>query len=718
LDFGIATILQPSAGDDNNAQMNEKWAMTPESASPEQISKQTISTRSDVYALGVLLYRMLADQSPYHSFLRDLTSLQKAILEYQPVPPSEVISQPQLKKSVAGDLDAIVIKALSKDPQERYASATAMADDVRNYLRKLPVKARPQSIGYLSYKLLLRYPKTLLGSALAASVFVMTVLFYSYQVAQQRDLAQQRLATAEQISDFMVDVFSISDPEEALGNTITAREILDQGALKIETTLANQPDVQYALRHTLGKVYLSLGLKQPAKAMLEKERAYRMANRTSDPQPLIDNSIAYASLLAYMGEPGQAREMLEDAVQLQARISGVNSLEMANVYMAKAKLSQLFGDFEEAKSLIEKTLKIQRQLLPEDSNETLRSELLKNVILSELGLFDEAIASSHGVIKKAENLLGERHPIVSEGYRDLGFYLKLTGRYGEAKQALLKALAIDKAIYGDEHYTIALDLYELGSLLSFTDQDKAISYLQQVLSLRENILSKYHWTRAVAHNDLANIFSDQSRFSESEYHYLQSLEINRATFGEVHPEVATNHTNLGLLYMDMKRFDDAQRHLDIGMSLRRQIYPESHPHIAASLSVMGSLRFAQEQYSDALDYYTQSLNMKLQFHKPESGMILAARGRIARALIMMHCFEDAEQTIAMILSDLPNSRELATREAKYIYSTMTELLKAPIPCTTMTRLYPIWLPIFADVLVDSKETLDALSNKYQQCQVE
>lgn len=687
LDFGIATI------DDNDESLDKQkttQAMTPESASPEQVAKQNITTSTDIYSLGVLLFKLLTGKSPYQGHFKNIETLSRAIQTLRPKLMSEVVESAKVKSLLKGDLDAIAQMALEKEPARRYPSASALADDIRNYFRKLPVKARPQTPIYQISKLATRFPKTLSFGGAAFVAFVATVLFYTFEVSKQRDLAQQRLQTAQQVSDFLVDVFSISDPIESLGNRVTARQVLDQGATRIEATLSNQPDIQHELNHTIGRVYLSLGIVSQAQAILSKEQNYREQRVTEDPQALVRNYKELAKLYFLRGEYNQYDAILQKALQIQHEMTGPDSLEIAEILLAMSKSAEERGHLQQARSLHDKGLSIQRQHLKEDSKQIIDTLIAQNLLLASEGNYTGAIQGAQRVHQLILKTYGELHPVTAQSYSDWGYFVDQIGEFETAKDLLLRALEIDRQIYPESHPVIAGDLLDLGSTMSFIDEQQGIDYLQQVIDMGRESMGEIHPAIGIAHNDLAAIYAQQKQVKESEFHYLEALRINNQIFDEVNPEIATNHSNLGVLYLRNGRLAESEYHLFKAKALREQLFGGAHPHLAASLSVIGSFYFDSKKFPDALDYFQQSLEMKRQFYPDTTSMIITARARVVKTLMTLNDYEKAHAILNIMHKDVQNNKHATAFENGYVAKTFKDFLMRLNDCDRVVSNYTNW----------------------------
>ena len=299
LDFGIAKLLDAGqAGRHTLAVTHADFRlMTPDHASPEQVRGQPITTSSDVYVLGVLLFRLLTGVGPYLIPSMRLADIERAICEKEPPLPSHSVgaddsaeahaiarargtSTHRLRRILRGDLDNIVDMAMRKEPERRYASAQQMASDIQRYLEGKPVIARRDTLSYRSAKFVRRHwlPVTAgISASFLVLAFATTTYVQSLRVAaerdraaQQRERAERERARAEEVSSFLVNLFKLSDPEENRGNQVTARELLDSGARRLRAGLTDQPETKAALLSTVGAVYDSLGQYQDALPLLDE----------------------------------------------------------------------------------------------------------------------------------------------------------------------------------------------------------------------------------------------------------------------------------------------------------------------------------------------------------------------------------------------------------------------------------------------------------------
>jgi tetratricopeptide (TPR) repeat protein len=291
-------------------------AMTPEYASPEQVRGEQVTTSMDIYALGVLLYELLTGERPFR-FSASFADLERDICTRVPERPSRVARRRELE----GDLDRIVLKALHKEPQRRYLSAAELAADIDRYLNGYPVTARPDAWSYRTGKFLGRHR---IGAAMAA-VFIALVLAFAVSMAVLARRAKEEARTAEQVTNFLVDLFQSNSPDQTQGAALTARGLLDRGAAHLEGQLRNDPTVQARLFDTIGSLYDTLGLWPQAETLIKKALDIREHRLPRDDLAIANTLHELGSISSDLNKTEQGKRAYQEALRLyQARLGHEN----------------------------------------------------------------------------------------------------------------------------------------------------------------------------------------------------------------------------------------------------------------------------------------------------------------------------------------------------------------------------------------------------------
>jgi eukaryotic-like serine/threonine-protein kinase len=526
LDFGIAKLLTDDAAPAAATQVTVEGAgaMTPLFAAPEQITGGAITTATDVYALGVMLFLLLTGQHPAGPGPHSPADLVKAITETEPWQPSDVVAQEQgrsaaerrsstpdkLRRQLRGDLDIISGKALKKNPRERYASVAALADDLRRSLGHEPIAARPDSALYRLGKYVRRHRS---GVAVAALLFLLVVGFAVGQAVQLRRITRER-DRANRITEFMTNMFKVSDPTQARGNNITAREILDKASKDIDTGLARDPELQAQMMNVMGDVYDDLGLFTASESLLRRAFEIRRAVLGPKHPDTLESKRLLGWALVEEDRYAEAESILRETVEDDRRALGTDHLETAASVSSLGSALYLEGRFEDAEKLHREAFEIARRLLgpsnpvtlsgmsniatdllwerryPEaekfgrealsiqlsalgpEHPATLETRRTLDMILGYEGRSAEAEALERENLNIETRVYGQEHPQTLHSMATLGLYIKRQGRYAEAEKVFRETLEIHRRVFGPDHINTAQCIYNLGCIVALRGNRK------------------------------------------------------------------------------------------------------------------------------------------------------------------------------------------------------------------------------------------------------
>lgn len=536
---------------------------TPEYMSPEQASgeSRTIDTRTDVYSLGVLLYELLTGVLPLDPRVlsdRTLDDFLSAVRELDPPPPSRqsaslgdrlaavcasrVTTSDRLFRALRGDLDWILMRTLEKDPKRRYGSPSELAADLSRHIRNQPVVAGPPSIAYRLGKFVRRHRAgvlvtALLFFALLAGVFGTSIGLIRAVRAERAATAAERIAseeakraarqarTAEQVTDFLIRLFEVSDPSEARGNSVTAREVLDRGAEKIRRELGDEPRVEARLMDTMGRVYRNLGLFDAARPLLEEALRIREAMSPPDELEVARSLDSLGILHREMGEPTKALAMFERTLEIRQRILGPEHVGVASSLNNLASVHLDRGDVAEARRLNEKALAIREKSLPPDDPDLVTSRMNFGIALSDMGERERALVLLDQVRRVLEAKSPES-PDLALVLDNLGAIHAEAGELDRAQPLVERGLHIRERALGPDHPEVANSLINLGDLLLARGNfDSARPRFERAIRILKNAKVPDHRSMALARGSLAALLVGTGRYAAAKREIQEAAEI-------------------------------------------------------------------------------------------------------------------------------------------------------------------------------------------------
>jgi serine/threonine-protein kinase len=525
LDFGIAKML--TQDDDETLTRTGARVMSPAYASPEQVRGGPLSTATDIYSLGVVLYELMAGGRPYAVDSRDPVEVARVISHVEPARPSAVIAASRddgrtseaisrargtdparLRRRLAGDLDVICLKALRKEPDRRYRTADELGEDVRRHRAGEPIRARADSMTYRVGRLARRHRWSVATSASVVVLVASLVVFYTQRLRLERDRAGVEAQKAREVATFLRGIFEVADPSVSKGETITARTLLDEGARRIETRLAGEPDVQSEMMGVIGNVYLSLGLANDAAQMHERALALRRATSGPRDSTVATSLTALAAARRQQGAFVAADSLYRDGLALRQAIFPPNHPDVLASLAGVATVRHAQGDEVQAESLYTMVLAGQRARSDATPAELARALYDIGSVKHMDGRFDAAEAHFREAIATLRSAPAPDALAIADITSDLAVLLKNKGELAAAEPLYREVLALRRRYYGDTHSLVAQSMGNLAVFLRLKGEP-----------------------------------------AEAESLSVQSLEIYRKTVGEEHPQFAYGLNAVAMAYM-------------------------------------------------------------------------------------------------------------------------------------------------------------------------
>ena len=541
LDFGIAKLLSGGLGSERTE--TQLPAMTPEFAAPEQVRGEAVSTATDVYALGVLLYLLLAHRYPYDVRGKSFAELTRIVCEEEPTRPSS--AAPDGRRELRGDLDLIVLTALRKDPARRYQTPAELADDLRRYRDGRPIRARPDSPGYR----LAKFAGRNRGALVAAAALVALLAGGLARERGLRHRAELETQKAKEVGDWVVGVFDVADP---LGETrrdsgdVTARALLERGTRRVDSSLAGQPEIQAQLRGVFGRAYTSLGLYPQAIALLRQSLEQHTALFGPRSLQAADDRARLGEALMHLDRYDEAEPHLRAALETRRSLLGRESDATAEALDRLATSYQRQTRYADAEPLFREALAIRRGLFGDTAVAVATSFNNLGVLLFEKGAYPEAEAAYREALAIDLERLGERHALTAEAQQNLAQVLQQQGRPAPAESLYRAALATKRLVLGNANPSVTINLNNLSTLLMNSGRlDEAETMVREALVLDRRMFGNSHSYVAQGLGNLATVLKLKGEFREAEQAYEQALAIDRERLGPAHRSIAADLNNLG-----------------------------------------------------------------------------------------------------------------------------------------------------------------------------
>jgi serine/threonine-protein kinase len=613
LDFGLAKLLQPDARTATPTTRAGHGWMTPEYAAPEQIRGETVNTVTDVYQLGAVLYELLTGRLPFADH-GSLFELQTAILGEEPEPPSEAVLHARVgaaaeslgvaaareardlartrSRALRGDLDAIVGKALHKEPDRRYASAAELREDLGRHLAGHAVRAQPDGAGYRLRKFIRRHRG---GVAVAAALAIGVVLATTREY-HLRGVAEAETRAARAVEQYLLTVFGAADPflpADTSASQSTARELLDRGVARLDTALADQPEVRPRLRTALGRVYANVGLYDQAAAQLELALSEQRA-LTGDRHPTAVAALDELGQVRHLqGRLEEADSLLTAALALRRALWGSRDSSTAATleHLAEARMDR--DNYDGAEELAREAVAVRRALHGDGGLPTAASEQLLAEVLERRGANGEAAALYRHALGTRERVVGRNHPLVAGTMFDLALTERRLGRIAVAESLYRRTLTIQQRALGEDHPLVASTLNGLADLLQKATPriDEAESLLRQALAINRRRLGEHHPEVSTNLGNLAVIVRDRGEYDEAERLLRHALAIDQTTFGPEHTYVAYDLNELAVVLRLRGKPDSAAAILRRVLAMTSRLAGDGHRNtIAVKVNLGRALR--------------------------------------------------------------------------------------------------------------------------------
>ena len=598
LDFGIAKLLDDPAQAPTLHPQTEVRAFTLHYAAPEQVRGETVTTRTDVYSLGVVLYEILTGSKPYRLRRQTDAEWEQAILAVQPLKPSVTVARQEnsartrrLARRLSGDLDTLTLKALAKLPEQRYASVEALTQDLSRHLAGRPIQARPQSWTYQLGKFAQRHRLGLVLGSLA-TLLVFAALATSVWQGRQ---AVREATRAQAMQNFVIGLFDNAGAAQQ-GNVLDARKLLAAGERRGDRELAKQPLAHAELLGVIAQLHLGLGDYQQALALIEQQAKLLETLQGAPVELRLDAVTLHGRTLRLLDRSHECLQVMTAGEHLLPRIQSSLSLQQANFLSQQGRCSRLVGERQQARALFEHSLRLrQARKDPLGVAENLYDLALLN---ADLGHPDDALASYDLALEQLHKHVGVRNALAAEIQASRGYLLRARGDSAAARATFLEALAIAEDVHGKQHPV--------------------------TLGIRRQLIA---------------LQVDQEHYAAAEQQIGPLLRLTLASLGPQHRETAMAWNTRGVIAWERGHLDQARADLARAVAIWRG--PEGSQHLPGGLFVQALVLFDADQQDLALQSLRESRKLRAAALGASHavvgetdrmiGEVLAAQGKIAEA---------------------------------------------------------------------------------------
>ncbi|MCU0343724.1 MAG: serine/threonine-protein kinase [Ignavibacterium sp.] len=595
LDFGIAKFLSPEGERFETVTQRGMWNLTPEFASPEQIKGEKITTASDVYSLGIVLYKLLTGHSPYKikSFFH--SDINKIITQSEPTKPSEIIfetiaeeseenkseinaqtisitregSIDKLHKILIGDLDNIISMAIRKEPEGRYSSVDHFADDIKRYLDDKPVSARPDSFSYRTKKFIKRNRNILIPAAIIFIIInlgLAGILWQGYIAAKERDTAKLEADKSNRIKSFLLEMISSPDPLKD-GSEVKVVDVITEASQKLSKELSNYPEIEAEIRTMLANTYQNLGVYDSALSELIK------------------------------------------ADQIIRKFYGEKSKETSLSIKSLALTYHYKGDYQKAEDLFKKSLAMLSEVEKEPTFERAMLIDAYGTLLADMGNYEESKKLTEEALKIAESLRGSDDPQVAEIKNNLATSYNYLNKLDEAEKLYNESLLVFRKHFGNYHLRVSSVINNIAFIHIFKEEhQQAIPLLLESLNIKLKVLGQYHPDLILAYSNIGSTYFNINDFTNAEKFMRESINVGLKNYDADNINLSRSYMWYGRILDAEKNYGESIHYLNKAYLIRKNELGEENKMTLICQSLLGQTQLNAGNYSEAEKHLVESYN--------------------------------------------------------------------------------------------------------------
>ncbi len=572
LDFGVAKLLKKRSPDDVEIKSPNRFTLA--YAAPEQLTSNPASTASDIYALGTILYELLAGNHPFQRYFDNSSTLKEAILHKAPERLRENAQVPfgLQANQLNEDLNSICQNALRKKKEDRYESVGTLSGDIHAYLLGYTLKARKNTVSYVARKFITRNRKIVTAAALSLTLLATVIIYYTRRLSKERDLARQEATRSSEIVNLLTEVFTTADPNNGNGDTLTALQLLDLGLGKLEGNLRNQPGLLASMLMQISPIYLNLGQYPKSDSLAKLAMTINKKLFKAPDKTLASNLLLLSNVMNTVGKTDSSEKYVLQAINQYKQLGMNDELEMADVLIQWSAVFYSKGQYVKSDSIYRLAYAIH--------------------------------------LKK----LQPPHADLANDLHMLGTTLRKLGEYKEAEKYLAEALAMKRKLYKEPHLEIAATLNHLGSLKQNTgDWRGSLPYIRESLEQRSVILGPMHIESVASQSNLARAYTNLGVLDSAALLYEDALSKLHTIFKNGHYYISAVTQSLGQVYLRKNDLTQAERLFRESISLQEELLPEDDVNRAFAFMGLGSALMKKGHYEAAEKPLKQALDLRTRY---------------------------------------------------------------------------------------------------------
>jgi serine/threonine protein kinase/Tfp pilus assembly protein PilF len=683
IDFGIARPVDPADPDGRGVTRLGQLVGTPEAMSPEQAAMSgDLDTRTDVYSLGALLYLLATGVAPFDAEAVPLGELLRRIREEEPPPPSARVGDDepgrrratlrgvaprQLRRQLRGELDWIVARAMARDREHRYGSAAELADELERFLDGRPVAAGPPSRRYRLRKLVLRHRSESAAIALTVAAVVGfggAMTLQSGRLARALERAERERATADRVSEFLVELFEQPDPSVARGAEVPVGEVLERGADRIARDLGEEPAIQARLLETVGRVFYNLGDLDRAESSWTRALEIRRTLRGESHEEVAADLQRLGDLEFARGRLDRAAELAERSLAIRRSLGEAGAASVPENLHLLGVIARQRGDLESAERLHRQALEMRRARLGEADPGVAESWNLLGIVLRRR----HDLAGAEQAYRKAYELwssaLGADHPDTATALNNLALVTHLLGDHRRAERLFVDLIEIRRRVLGPGHHHVGLSLANYGRLLhEMRELERAARAHEEAIAIAEAALGPDHPQVAEALADYGGVLAKLGRFDEALAAEDRARRIRLRAFGPGHPAVTA--VEIYRAQVLAARGDTAESDRLFAAALaEHRARPDNDLSTAIALELWGLAALERADAGAAEPRLREAVALLARRLPAADRRVARAESALGEALALLGRLEQAEALLASSLARLESPENVDTRDAR------------------------------------------------------